>query len=101
MTNSQLPESKSTAIVHWDVMDGYPVYSQHDARFIFETATTVFNRDNIWFNIQKTDDVTGQSFSWDFANNKHWAPFLADKVRQEIGGLQCFCKLFIFIIYVG
>jgi hypothetical protein len=85
-------QNKILNCTHWDVLCGTTWKSYAEIDFPFERLVTLFNHDNIWLNIQKSDAVIRPAFSWDLNNATHWLPFLSGIHMEDMKNqMNCFC----------
>ncbi|KAI9204569.1 uncharacterized protein BJ171DRAFT_504703 [Polychytrium aggregatum] len=58
--------------------------------FGMQRIETLFNHENIYFNIQQSDLVARSFFCWDLTNSEYWFPFLSETSVQAPGSIPCF-----------
>ncbi|ORY49523.1 hypothetical protein BCR33DRAFT_847478 [Rhizoclosmatium globosum] len=81
--------NKEVQIVHWDAATGTNYTKSSQANFPFDKIETLFDNTNIFYNIQKSDNLKRTFFSWDLANLNHWVPFFPEDLTPE-SPIRCF-----------
>ncbi|KAI9327055.1 hypothetical protein BDR26DRAFT_876141 [Obelidium mucronatum] len=76
-------------VIHWDPVTGANYTKSHQPNFGFERIETVFDNTNIFYNIQKSNNLKRPFFSWDLGNLKHWIPFFPEDLTPT-SPINCF-----------
>ncbi|KNE70630.1 hypothetical protein AMAG_15386 [Allomyces macrogynus ATCC 38327] len=78
-------------VQHWNLVAGTAWSSYTQSGFAFERVTTVFNHQNVWFNVQRSDLLARPIFSWELNNPACWLPFLSPACQPEFASVMgCF-----------
>ncbi|KAI9309973.1 hypothetical protein DFJ73DRAFT_968909 [Zopfochytrium polystomum] len=70
-------------IIHWDPLTGSCFNSPRQPGYFFERIETLFNHQNLFFNIQRSDQPRRPFFSWNLHNLNHWIPFFVQNLTQN------------------
>ncbi|ORZ35634.1 hypothetical protein BCR44DRAFT_37706 [Catenaria anguillulae PL171] len=66
-------------VQHWDPMQGKSWTSWNEHNFPYERVACLVNHTNVWFNVQPSDCLTREMFSWEVEGGGAgaWLPFVA------------------------
>ncbi|KAI8920524.1 hypothetical protein BC831DRAFT_478987 [Entophlyctis helioformis] len=81
---------ESHQVLHWDPLTGVSFEVGRDTKFPFDRLDTLFNHQNIFFNVQSTNLSTQPTFSWDLDNTDMWVPFFTSDVAIHPGQVSPF-----------
>ncbi|KAJ2992659.1 hypothetical protein HDV02_002944 [Globomyces sp. JEL0801] len=76
------------SILHWDPLSGL-YYTADECPY--DVLNTLYHNQNIYFNVQSTNDCTNHTFSYDLFNSQKWIPFLTTEVIIHPGQIISQC----------
>ncbi|KAI8894187.1 hypothetical protein BC833DRAFT_605800 [Globomyces pollinis-pini] len=77
------------SILHWDPLSGL-YYTADECPY--DVLNTLYYNQNIYFNVQSTNDCTNHTFSYDLFNSQKWIPFLTTEVIIHPGQIISQCE---------
>lgn len=77
-------ENTKHRIVHWDPLTGMNFLSPKQSGFYFERIETLFNHQNIYFNVQRSDLCKRPFFCWDLHDLNYWIPFFSENLTPSM-----------------
>ncbi|KAJ3325057.1 hypothetical protein HDU76_013262 [Blyttiomyces sp. JEL0837] len=70
-------------VTHWDPLTGWNWASTRESGFPYERLETLFNHQNVYYNVQKSDLIKRPFFSWNLHSLEHWIPLFQEPLTPS------------------
>ncbi|KAJ3108067.1 hypothetical protein HDU97_002302 [Phlyctochytrium planicorne] len=92
--------NKKYKVVHWDPLTGMAFDHPSRKGFLFDRLETLFNHQNVFYNVQNSDLLNRPYFSWNLDHLEHWIRLFPIPL-QPSDPLKCFYSAPAFVMYAS